>query len=193
MQAGNSLLQEIFMEAQELELIRELGWALNPEEEFQLKNAFQKIKDFAKRTYSKAKPYIVAADIMRRIVFPSTEPVPMLKHIATYVEQDKTRRRQNAIESAQSGRKYKIIQQPNHEASLMQEILMETEDELNNQEYFVGEYEEHTKGARPSTKGKHEKGQTRKIIDRGGEKGDERRDVPRKRPSKWKGPWPPNE
>ncbi len=34
---------------------------------------------------------------------------------------------------------------------------------------------EHTKGARPSTKGKHEKGQTRKGRDQGGEKGDARR------------------
>ncbi|HBT65113.1 MAG TPA: hypothetical protein DEB10_10690 [Ruminococcaceae bacterium] len=36
-------------------------------------------------------------------------------------------------------------------------------------------YSEHTKGARPSTKGKHEKGQTRKGRDKGGEKGDARR------------------
>jgi RHS repeat-associated protein len=36
-------------------------------------------------------------------------------------------------------------------------------------------YAEHTKGARPSTKGKHEKGQTRKNRDQGGEKGDARR------------------
>jgi RHS repeat-associated protein len=36
-------------------------------------------------------------------------------------------------------------------------------------------YAEHTKGARPSTKGKHEKGQTRKGRDQGGEKGDARR------------------
>ncbi|MDP2813509.1 MAG: RHS repeat-associated core domain-containing protein [Erysipelotrichaceae bacterium] len=36
-------------------------------------------------------------------------------------------------------------------------------------------YAEHTKGARPSTKGKHKKGQTRKGRDQGGEKGDARR------------------
>jgi hypothetical protein len=36
--------------------------------------------------------------------------------------------------------------------------------------------EEHTKGVRPSTRGKHQKGQARKKRDRkGGEKGDKRR------------------
>ncbi len=39
-------------------------------------------------------------------------------------------------------------------------------------------YGEHTKGARPSTKGKHEKGQARKGTDRGGEKGDSSRRPP---------------
>ena len=39
----------------------------------------------------------------------------------------------------------------------------------------VVEAKEHTKGARPSTKGKHEKGQTRKNRDNRGEKGDARR------------------
>ena len=37
---------------------------------------------------------------------------------------------------------------------------------------------EHTKGKRPSTKGKHEKGQARKDRDAGREKGDKRRDNP---------------
>lgn len=36
-------------------------------------------------------------------------------------------------------------------------------------------YKEHTNGARPSTKNKHEKGQTRKNKDNFGEKGDARR------------------
>ncbi len=35
--------------------------------------------------------------------------------------------------------------------------------------------EEHKKNARPSSRGKHEKGQTRKQRDAGGEKGDKRR------------------
>ena len=39
----------------------------------------------------------------------------------------------------------------------------------------VFEYREHTKGARNSTKNKHQKGQTRKNRDNGGEKGDKRR------------------
>ena len=50
---------------------------------------------------------------------------------------------------------------------------------------------EHTKNARPSTKGKHEQGTARKKKDRGAEKGDIKRTPPRKRPDKWKGPWPP--
>ena len=52
---------------------------------------------------------------------------------------------------------------------------------------------EHTKNARPSTKGKHESGQARKQRDRGGEKADQagRRAPPRKPPPGHKGPWPP--
>ena len=50
---------------------------------------------------------------------------------------------------------------------------------------------EHTKGARESTRAKHEKGQARKRRDRGNEKGDEFRRYPRKRPWRYKGPWPP--
>ncbi len=51
---------------------------------------------------------------------------------------------------------------------------------------------EHTKGKRPSTKEKHEGGEARQKQDQGGEKADERRDWPSKRPP-WhkKGPWPP--
>lgn len=48
---------------------------------------------------------------------------------------------------------------------------------------------EHTKGARPSTLGKHQKGQARRAIDRGGEKGEKK--PPRRRPPNYKGPWPP--
>ena len=39
----------------------------------------------------------------------------------------------------------------------------------------IFEYKEHTSGARNSTKGKHQKGQTRRARDHGGEKGDVRR------------------
>jgi RHS repeat-associated protein len=53
--------------------------------------------------------------------------------------------------------------------------------------------EEHTSGARPSTEGQHQKGKRRKKMDRGGEKGDEARRPPRKRPDNWKGPWPPQD
>jgi RHS repeat-associated protein len=40
-------------------------------------------------------------------------------------------------------------------------------------------------------KGKHQRGEARFNRDQGGEKGDERRDLPRKRPPNHKGPWPP--
>jgi len=49
---------------------------------------------------------------------------------------------------------------------------------------------EHTGNARPSTKGRHQEGQGRKKQDRGGEKGDDSRRLPSRRPMKWKGPWP---
>lgn len=43
--------------------------------------------------------------------------------------------------------------------------------------------EEHKKNARPSSRGKHEKGQARKQRDAGGEKGDQKRKKQqRKRP-----------
>jgi RHS repeat-associated protein len=50
---------------------------------------------------------------------------------------------------------------------------------------------EHTSDPRPSTKGKHQKGADRKQTDRGGEKADANRRLPRRRPEGWKGPWPP--
>ena len=50
---------------------------------------------------------------------------------------------------------------------------------------------EHTKNKRPSTKGKHQKGQTRKNTDYGGEKADKIRRPPLKPPPDHKGPWPP--
>ena len=51
--------------------------------------------------------------------------------------------------------------------------------------------EEHTSGARPSTGDKHDLGKDRKKTDRGGERGDDARDWPRRRPKGWTGPWPP--
>lgn len=59
------------------------------------------------------------------------------------------------------------------------------------QTHFIAVADEHTKNKRPSTQEKHEKGKARKGVDRGGEKGDERRRPPRIRPKNWKGPWPP--
>jgi hypothetical protein len=50
---------------------------------------------------------------------------------------------------------------------------------------------EHTKGKRPSTLKKHQKGQARKVTDGGGEKADKKRRPQRKRPKGHSGPWPP--
>lgn len=75
-------------------------------------------------------------------------------------------------------------------ASLGVEFFLGTN--FNN--VFTGKFEnlfsaEHTKGARPSTLGKHQRGQSRRAVDRGGEKGESL--PPRKIPPNWKGPWPP--
>ncbi len=67
-------------------------------------------------------------------------------------------------------------------------VLPNTQDEELTTPHTM-EASEHTKGARPSTKGKHEKGQARKNLDKGGEKGE--KNPPRRRPPDWKGPWPP--
>ena len=50
---------------------------------------------------------------------------------------------------------------------------------------------EHTKNARPSTKGRHQKGQDRLRKNAGNEKGDASRGPTRKPPPGHKGPWPP--
>jgi hypothetical protein len=53
--------------------------------------------------------------------------------------------------------------------------------------------ESHRTNIRPSTEQKHQEGEARKTRDRGGEKADQKRGYPRKRPKGWKGPWPPLE
>lgn len=50
---------------------------------------------------------------------------------------------------------------------------------------------EHTKNARQSSKGQHQKEQARKQEDYGGEKGDISRRPPNKKPNGWKVPWSP--
>lgn len=50
---------------------------------------------------------------------------------------------------------------------------------------------EHTKNARPSSKGRHEKGNSRRKQDAGNEKGDSSRRPSNKRPPNHRGPWPP--
>jgi RHS repeat-associated protein len=64
-------------------------------------------------------------------------------------------------------------------------------DTISNSSSTVSLAKGHTKGARQSTKAKHEKGNARRAMDRGGEKADPGRRPPRKRPNGWKGPWPP--
>jgi RHS repeat-associated protein len=49
----------------------------------------------------------------------------------------------------------------------------------------------HKSGARNSTTGKHQDGQANNKKSRGREKGDNARKAPRKRPSDWRGKWPP--
>jgi RHS repeat-associated protein len=71
-------------------------------------------------------------------------------------------------------------------------VVTATESLPNNIVLIATNDSEHTKNARPSTLEKHEKGQNRKSIDRGGEKGDKSRRFPRNPPDNWKGgPWPP--
>jgi RHS repeat-associated protein len=77
-------------------------------------------------------------------------------------------------------------------ADAHQSLVTSIVDEIEQVEKAL-EARSHKKGARPSTQEKHEKGQARKRQDRGGEKGDDRRDPPRKRPPDHKGPWPPPE
>lgn len=57
--------------------------------------------------------------------------------------------------------------------------------------FGLGFAKEHTRNARPSTKGKHQAGQKRKKEDYGGERGDNNRRPPRQKPNGWKGSWPP--
>lgn len=145
-----TLLQEIFKEAdapcknkdcqcshckQDRQKVRsqlqELNWNLSGEEEYELSKAFQKIKSLAKKTYRRVKPMIVTADIIRRIIFPPTDPIPQIKNIATYTEQSKKRKREEDIEKAQSATKDKGLQKPpDGETTILQEIFMEADEEM---------------------------------------------------------------
>jgi RHS repeat-associated protein len=71
------------------------------------------------------------------------------------------------------------------------QTIVNTVVEAAEQLDSVLEATEHTSGARPSTKAKHEKGKARKQRDNRGEKGDARRDPRGKRPDGFKGKWPP--
>jgi len=53
------------------------------------------------------------------------------------------------------------------------------------------EFNPHRTNQRESNRTQHEQGQRRRGMDRGGERGDDRRQVPRRRPSGHRGPWPP--
>jgi hypothetical protein len=117
-----------------------------------------------------------------------------MKDVATYIEQDKKRQTQDKVERAQLPNKRGFRQRPpERETTLLQEVFAEAEYEWSHNEFLLGEddIDEHTKNARPSTKEKHQFGMARKKRDRGGEKGDIRRSLPRRKPDNWKGPWPP--
>ena len=148
---GSSILEEIFQEASipctnpncqcaacrsrrdnvnnsSLQQIRELGFELTGEEEYELSKAFDKIKNLAKRTYHRARPFIVTADIIRRLISPATDPIPQMKDVASYVEQNKRRQTQERIERAQLAAKGNVTQKPpDGEMSLLQEVFMEEE------------------------------------------------------------------
>jgi hypothetical protein len=51
----------------------------------------------------------------------------------------------------------------------------------------------HHSNQRESNRTKHEQGQSRRNRDRGGERGDVRRQVPRRRPPGYRGKWPPQD
>lgn len=55
------------------------------------------------------------------------------------------------------------------------------------------EFAPHRTNQRESNRARHQKGAGRRRIDRGGERGDERRQVPRRRPSGYRGTWPPRD
>lgn len=59
-------------------------------------------------------------------------------------------------------------------------------------EYGDG-FEPHRSNQRPSNRPKHEQGQRRRGMDRGGEAADARRQPPRRRPPGHRGPWPPRQ
>lgn len=55
------------------------------------------------------------------------------------------------------------------------------------------EFKPHHTNRRESNRAKHEQGQRRREMDRGRERGDDRRQAPRRRPSGHRGPWPPHD
>lgn len=58
---------------------------------------------------------------------------------------------------------------------------------------FGDSFKSHRTHQRESNRPRHEQGQRRRRMDRGGEQGDDRRQLPRRRPPGHRGPWPPRE
>ena len=79
----------------------------------------------------------------------------------------------------------------NYYDHVVQSQESKAKDGSNQAHADIQQTKEHTKGARPSTEEKHEKGKARAAQDKGGEKGDRSRAPYRKRPPNHKGPWPP--
>ncbi len=119
---------------QELEMIQEqlfeLELNLEQEEELELSKIFARARDLIKKGYNKAKPVIVAADIIRRLVTPQVipdqpPPRPVPADVARYYEEERQRKAQADIQQAQIDRRRRMTQKPDKESSVMQEILGE--------------------------------------------------------------------
>lgn len=155
--AGTSILEEIFQEVGQRcnhsncqcsqcssrrwtnnkEIIRELGWELTGEEEYELSKAFDKIKSLAKRALPAAKKAVNWV----RVVLPlfNQHPDPgMLYDI------ERRRQMQERVEAAQPAAKDKVIQKPpDPETSMLQEIFMEAEkNSYSNSDFLELEYYE---------------------------------------------------
>jgi len=123
-------------EQQEMEMIRqdlqEFELNLEQEEEEELSRIFARAKQLLKKGYHKAKPYLVAFDIARRLV-PGQPPSPVeivSKDTAQFIERDKIRRREELLEQArqaQEARRKMSTQKPDKESTVMQELLTELE------------------------------------------------------------------
>ena len=124
-QEQNEILQEL----------RQLNLNLETEEEYELSTVISRAKDLLKKGYNKTKPFIVAGDIIRRLITshidPALPPQPPPNIVdadtARFYEEEKKRRHEAMMEQARQARKRNMTQRPDKETSLMQELLTEQE------------------------------------------------------------------